>query len=96
MMIRSAKFKLSIYFSILLALSFAQSGYDIRFNMKGNKDTVMYLVKYVWDQQYIADTSNAYKAGLRNSDIILSVDSTPTRFFDEFEAIMLGKSAASH
>jgi len=62
-MIRSAKLKLSIYFSILCALSFSQGGYDIRFNMKGNKDTIMYLVKYVWDQQYIADTCKNLKNG---------------------------------
>ncbi|MBK6521884.1 MAG: AhpC/TSA family protein [Sphingobacteriaceae bacterium] len=63
MMIRSAKLQLSIFISILCSLSFAQSGYDIRFNMKGNKDTIMYLVKYVWDQQYIADTCKNIKNG---------------------------------
>jgi len=62
-MIRSAKLKLSFCFSIFCALSFAQGGYDIRFNMKGNKDTIMYLVKYVWDQQYIADTCKNIKNG---------------------------------
>ena len=36
----------------------------------------------------VADTSKAYKAGLRNSDIILSIDSTSTKFFDEFEKVM--------
>ena len=40
----------------------------------------------------VEDTSKAYKAGLRNSDIILSVDSISTRFFDEFEAVMLKKN----
>ena len=29
----------------------------------GNKDTIMYLVKYVWDQQYIADTRKNIKNG---------------------------------
>ncbi len=62
-MIRSAKLKLSICLSLLCSLAFAQGGYDIRFNMKGNKDTVMYLVKYVWDQQYIADTCKKIKNG---------------------------------
>lgn len=42
----------------------------------------------------VADTSNAYKAGLRNSDLILKVDSTDTKFFDEFEAAMLKKKKA--
>jgi len=63
-MIRSAKLKLSFYLSILCAFSFAQGGYDIRFNMKGNKDTIMYLVKYVWDQQYITDTCKNIKNGM--------------------------------
>lgn len=36
----------------------------------------------------VADTSKAYKAGLRNGDLILSVDSTVTKFFDEFKATM--------
>jgi len=39
----------------------------------------------------VADTSNAYKAGLRNSDLILSVDSASTKFYDEYEAIMVKK-----
>lgn len=42
----------------------------------------------------VADTSNAYKAGLRNSDIILSVNGVNTRFFDEFEAEMIKKKKA--
>jgi regulator of sigma E protease len=36
----------------------------------------------------ISDTSVAYKAGLRAGDLILSVDSVKTQFFDEFAAVM--------
>jgi regulator of sigma E protease len=36
----------------------------------------------------ISDTGVAYKAGLRAGDLILSVDSVKTRFFDEFTAVM--------
>ena len=36
----------------------------------------------------ISDTSVAYKAGLRAGDLILSVDSVKTQFFDEFAALM--------
>ncbi|MBK9285195.1 MAG: DUF5106 domain-containing protein [Sphingobacteriaceae bacterium] len=38
-------------------------GYEIKLNFKGNKDTVMYLVKYTWDQQYVADTAKKIKNG---------------------------------
>lgn len=57
------------FLPILIAFLFgsfsssAQGGYDIRFNMKGNKDTMMYLVKYIWDQQYIVDTCKKVKNG---------------------------------
>jgi regulator of sigma E protease len=36
----------------------------------------------------IEDSSVAYKAGLRAGDLILSVDSVTTQFFDEFSAVM--------
>jgi regulator of sigma E protease len=36
----------------------------------------------------ISDTGVAYKAGLRAGDLVLSVDSVKTRFFDEFAAVM--------
>lgn len=55
--------------SILLVLfctnlSFkAQSGYEVKINLKGAKDTTMYLVKYTWDQQYIVDTCKKVKNG---------------------------------
>ncbi|MEO6302963.1 MAG: DUF4369 domain-containing protein, partial [Bacteroidia bacterium] len=49
---------------ILSASVKAQGGYDIKFNIKGCKDTMMYLVKYTFDQQYIADTCKKVKNGL--------------------------------
>ncbi len=39
----------------------------------------------------ISDTSVAYAAGLRAGDLILSVDSVKTQFFDEFSAFMQKK-----
>jgi regulator of sigma E protease len=36
----------------------------------------------------VEDSSVAYKAGLRIGDLILSVDSVQTKFFDEFSAVM--------
>jgi thiol-disulfide isomerase/thioredoxin len=42
---------------------FSQGGYDIKFNLKGAPDTAMYLVKYMWDQQYIVDTCKKVKNG---------------------------------
>jgi thiol-disulfide isomerase/thioredoxin len=41
----------------------AQSGYDIKINFKGCKDTMVYLVKYTFDQQYISDTCKDVKNG---------------------------------
>ncbi len=59
--------KITLLLATLFVFSFsvqAQSGYDIKFNLKGNKDTMMYLVKYTFDQQYIADTCKKVKNGL--------------------------------
>ena len=39
----------------------------------------------------VADSTNAYKAGLRNGDQIVRVDSTNTVFYDEFETVMLNR-----
>ncbi len=48
---------------ILPAFFTAQNGYEIKINFKGNKDTMMYLVKYQWDQQFISDTCKKIKNG---------------------------------
>ncbi|WP_317899473.1 thioredoxin-like domain-containing protein [Aurantibacillus circumpalustris] len=37
--------------------------YDIKVNIKGAKDTIAYLAKYVFDQTYIADTCKLVKNG---------------------------------
>lgn len=41
----------------------AQVSYDIKVNIKGCKDTIVYLAKYVFDQTYIADTCKKLKNG---------------------------------
>jgi thiol-disulfide isomerase/thioredoxin len=59
--------KLSFLISSLLLLTTAakaQSGYDIKINFKGCKDTMVYLVKYTFDQQFIADTCKKVKNGM--------------------------------
>jgi thiol-disulfide isomerase/thioredoxin len=38
-------------------------GYDIKVNFKGCQDTMVYLVKYLFDQQYVADTAKRVKNG---------------------------------
>lgn len=58
--------KLTLLLSSIFLIStaaIAQSGYDIKVNFKGCKDTIVYLVKYTFDQQYIADTSKNVKNG---------------------------------
>lgn len=59
---RSAIFKLTVFLCFVVGAAFSQ-GYDMRFNFKGNKDTCMYLVKYMWDQKYIVDTCKNIKNG---------------------------------
>ncbi|MEJ7627544.1 MAG: RIP metalloprotease RseP [Ferruginibacter sp.] len=39
----------------------------------------------------VTDTSNAFKAGLRNGDLIVKIDSTNTTFYDEFETAMANR-----
>lgn len=41
----------------------SQTGYDIKINFKGCKDTMVFLVKYTWDQQYLSDTCKNVKNG---------------------------------
>ncbi|HQQ94865.1 MAG TPA: DUF5106 domain-containing protein [Bacteroidia bacterium] len=41
----------------------SQGGYDIKINFKGCKDTMVFLVKYTWDQQYLVDTCKHIKNG---------------------------------
>jgi thiol-disulfide isomerase/thioredoxin len=44
--------------------SLFSQGYEIKINFKGAKDTMMYLVKYTWDQQFITDTCKKVKNGM--------------------------------
>ena len=56
--------KIIFAFAFILASSFIFSqGYEIKINFKGHKDTLMYLVKYSWDQQYVSDTAKNIKNG---------------------------------
>ena len=51
--------------ALLISLSAkAQVSYDIKVNIKGCKDTMVFLAKYVFDQTYIADTCKKIKNGL--------------------------------
>ena len=58
--------KKSLLLALVMFMSFANSkaqGYDIKINMKGLKDSMVYLVKYTWDQQYVVDTCKKIKNG---------------------------------
>jgi thiol-disulfide isomerase/thioredoxin len=58
--------KITLLLSSLILFSLAakaQPGYDIKVNFKGCKDTMVYLVKYTFDQQYISDTCKNVKNG---------------------------------
>lgn len=54
----------SVLFLAIAFSSFSQNGYDIKFNIKNNSDTMMYLVKTMFDRQYISDTCKKVKNGL--------------------------------
>ena len=56
--------KKSLLLLLLVLTGFKQmnaQAYDIRINMKGLKDTMVYLVKYTWDKQYVVDTCKKIK-----------------------------------
>ena len=58
------KFILLLASTALFSLNTQAQGYDIKINFKGCKDTMAYLVKYTFDQQYIADTCKKIKNGV--------------------------------
>jgi len=58
------KFILLLASISIFSLSTNAQGYDIKINFKGCKDTMAYLVKYTFDQQYIADTCKKIKNGV--------------------------------
>jgi len=54
-----------LIFTFVFSLAFqAQTGYDIRFNIKNQKDTTMYLAKYYFNQTTIVDSSKHIKNGI--------------------------------
>lgn len=53
---------ITLLFVFGLMTSKAQ-GYDIKINLKGCKDTLAYLGRYLFDQTYIADTCKLIKSG---------------------------------
>ncbi|MGE0568093.1 MAG: DUF4369 domain-containing protein [Bacteroidia bacterium] len=54
---------LTLFSAIAFSTLFGQKGYDIKFSMKGSPDTMAYIVKYIFDQQYIVDTCKNIKNG---------------------------------
>src|SRR5688572_8471268 len=55
---------LYVFLSLMVcSMGRAQGGYDIRINFTGCKDTMVFLVKYTWDQQYLIDTCKKVKNG---------------------------------
>lgn len=78
--------------SAMSASTLSAQGYEIKINFKGNKDTLMYLVKYNWDQQYVTDTAKNIKngqvlfKGKRNLEkgIYTLVSQAKTIYFDFF------------
>jgi hypothetical protein len=56
--------KIILPFILLSGLSaFSQGGYEIKINLKGAKDTMVFLAKYQFDKQYIVDTCKNVKGG---------------------------------
>lgn len=55
-----------LFLPLLILFSFTgfSQGYDIKFQIKNNKDTMMYLVRTMFDKQYLADTCKKIKNGL--------------------------------
>lgn len=87
--------KITLLLSSIFIISFAskaQLAYDIKINLKGCKDTIAYLVKYTFDQQYIADTCHKIKNGLiqfkgkkeLDKGVYVLVSEAKTIYFDFF------------
>lgn len=76
----------------ICSVGFSQGGFDIKINVKGAKDSVMYLARYNFDKQYIVDTCKKVKAGLatfkgkRDLDkgVYFLVSQEKVRYFDFF------------
>lgn len=84
------KYVYILFLAMLPAFFNAQPGYDIKVNFKGSKDTVLYLVKYMWDQQYVADTCKTVKNGVAvfkgkkdlDKGVYVLVSQAMTTYFD--------------
>jgi thiol-disulfide isomerase/thioredoxin len=69
-----------------------QSGFEIKVNIKGLKDSVLYLAKYTFDKQYIVDTAkkivkgSAVFKGKKDLDkgVYFLVSQEKVRYFDFF------------
>jgi len=57
------KFILLLAAAILFSFSAKSQGHDIKINLKGCKDTMVYLVQYRFDQKFIVDTCKNLKNG---------------------------------
>ncbi len=55
---------LTYLFVLTASASLFAQAYEIKVNFKGAKDSLYYLVKYTFDQQYIADTAKNVKNGI--------------------------------
>ena len=57
------KFILFISLFVFAFNARSTGGYDIRINLKGCSDSMVYLVGYRWDQQFVVDTCKNFKNG---------------------------------
>lgn len=81
-----------VLFLLAAATAVSAQEYNIKINLKGAKDTMVYLVKYTWDQQYIEDTCKNVKNGLivfkgkKNLDkgVYILVSEAKSVYFDLF------------
>ncbi len=58
------RFFTSLLIIAICITSFSQNGYDIKFNIKNNTDTMLFLVRKLFDRQYISDTCKHIKKGV--------------------------------
>jgi thiol-disulfide isomerase/thioredoxin len=69
-----------------------QSGFEIKVNIKGLKDSVLYLAKYTFDKQYIVDTAKKVSKGSAvfkgkkplDKGVYFLVSQEKVRYFDFF------------
>ncbi|MBL7932281.1 MAG: DUF5106 domain-containing protein [Bacteroidia bacterium] len=77
---------------ITLTSNVNAQGYDIKINFKGCKDSMAYLVKWMFDQKHIADTCKNIKNGLiqfkgkkdLDKGVYILVSEAKTIYFDFF------------